>query len=137
MKNTANLLHCCSITVLVALFSLHSIAQTTDASDLGTNAEIKPKLGAGIGIFTFFGDVRDNNFSHAFTSSLGYELLIARNLSPNFDIELKALLGDLSINERSLERNLNFKSSIFNGSANLVYNFNNVYSRPKTMNPFI
>ena len=113
------------------------MAQDFDAADYGTNAEIKPKVGAGVGIFTFFGDVEDNNFSHLFTSSLGYEVNVSRNLTKSFDIELRALLGNITINERSLERNYNFNSNIFNGSANLVYNFNNLYKRPKAVQPYL
>lgn len=119
------------------LLTLNASAQTEDASNFGRNALIKPKVGLGGGMFTFFGDVHDNNFSHLLTSSLGYEVMFGRNLSPNFDIELRAVLGKLTINERSLERNYNFSSDIFNGSANIVYNFNNFYSRERSMQPFV
>ncbi len=138
MKTKNHLLTTLALLVVVLLAGSSSLhAQVTDPSDFGTNAEIKPKVGLGAGIFTFFGDVHDNNYSHLFTSSIGYELMFARNISKSFDLELKAVLGNLTINERSLERNLNFSSGIFNGSANLVYNFNNLYKRPKMLHPYL
>lgn len=136
MKNIYHLLF--TLVFALCLVTTNEVnAQVTDASDFGKNAEIKPKVGLGAGIFTYFGDVHDNNYSHLFTSSIGYELMFARNLAPSFDIELKVVMGNLTINERSLERNLNFSSDIFNGSANLVYNFNNLYKRPKMLQPFV
>lgn len=137
MKTINHFLVNLTVAVAILLAGSTAMAQVTDQSDFGTNAEIKPKVGLGAGIFTFFGDVHDNNYSHLFTSSIGYELMFARNLSKNFDIELKAVLGNLTINERSLERNLNFSSGIFNGSANLVFNFNSLYKQPKVLHPYL
>lgn len=137
MKTRNHLLFTFSIALLGLLAAGTVKAQLTDPSDFGTNAEIKPKIGLGAGIFTYFGDVNDNNYSHLFTSSIGYEIMFARNISKSFDLELKALLGNITINERSLETNYNFKSEIFNGSANLVYNFNNLYKQPKLLHPYL
>lgn len=127
-----------AIALIFSLFMANQAsAQVDDASDYGKNAEIKPKVGFGPGVFTFFGEVRDNNFSHLFTSSLGYEFMLGRNLSRSFDLELKAVLGKLSVNERGLDRNFNFSSNIFSGSANLVYNFNNLYSTKRSLQPYL
>jgi len=101
------------------------------------DATHKPKIGLGAGIFTYFGEVRDNNFSHIFTSSMGYELNVSRNITNSFILDLRVIYGNISINERGTSNNYNFKSEIWNGSANIIYNFAGLYKRPRVIQPFI
>lgn len=101
------------------------------------DAYYKPRIGLGAGVFTFFGEIRDNNFSHLFTSSRGFELNIARNISRPFSLELRVIHGNITVNQRGLENNLNFKSNIWNGSASITYNFYHLYKRENIVAPFI
>lgn len=101
------------------------------------DATHKPRIGLGAGIFTYFGEVRDNSFSHLFTSSLGYELTVSRNISKSFGVDIRVIYGNLSVNERGAGNNYNFKSTIWNGSANLVYNFSGLYKKPRVIQPFV
>lgn len=103
----------------------------------GKEASKLPRIGLGYGIFTYFGDVRDNTFNHPFTSSSGGELTIERNINKYLNLYIKAVAGKISVNERTENRNLNFQSSLFLGSVNVLYNFNNFYKRPKVLQPFI
>ncbi len=97
----------------------------------------KPRIGLGAGIFTFFGEVRDNSFSHLFTSSMAYEINVGRNISKAFSLELRVVHGNMKVNERGVDHNYNFSSNIWNGSANIVYNFDNFYKRPKVIMPYV
>jgi hypothetical protein len=101
------------------------------------DATHKPKIALGAGVFTYFGEVRDNSFSHLFTSSLGYELTVSRNISNSFGVDIRVIYGNLSVNERGAGNNYNFKSEVWNGSANLVYNFSGLYKKQRVIQPFI
>ncbi|MFT4523992.1 MAG: hypothetical protein ACI85F_000133 [Bacteroidia bacterium] len=112
--------------------------------DSGRDALFKPRVGLGTGIFTFFGDVNDDNRLHPFTSSLGYEFVASANLSRYFNLNLKAIYGNIKINERGKEiegfdekRNLNFKSEMFLGGVDVSYNFNHLYNKPGIIQPFV
>lgn len=112
--------------------------------DSGRDALFRPRVGLGTGIFTFFGDVNDDNRLHPFTSSLGYEFVASANLTRYFNLNLKAFYGNIKINERGKEiegfdktRNLNFKSEMFVGGVDVSYNFNHLYNRPGIIQPFV
>ena len=112
--------------------------------DSGRDALFRPRVGLGTGIFTFFGDVNDDNRLHPFTSSLGYEFVASANLSRYFNLNLKAFYGNIKINERGKEidgieekRNLNFKSEMFVGGVDVSYNFNHLYNKPGIIQPFV
>ena len=101
------------------------------------DATHKPRIGVGAGIFTYLGEVRDNSFSHMLTSSLGYELTVSRNISNSFGFDLKVIHGNICVNQREIGNYSNFKSEIWNGSINVVYNFAGLYKRQRAVQPFI
>ena len=111
--------------------------KTVVPKDESKDAFYKPRIGLSAGVFTFFGEVRDNTFSHLFTSSMAYELNVGRNISKSFALELRVMHGNMKVNERGIDNNYNFKSNIWNGSANIVYNFDNFYKKPKVIMPFL
>lgn len=128
---------------IIALFfiaTLSGFAQESKSEvtkDESKDAYYKPRIGLGAGIFTFFGEVRDNSFSHLFTSSMAYELNVGRNISRSFALELRVVHGNMKVNQRGIGENYNFSSNIWNGSANIVYNFDNFYKKPKVIMPFL
>jgi len=103
----------------------------------GRDALLAPRVGIGGGVFTYFGDVNDNNYQHIFTSTYGVELSASANLSRYFDLDLTAIYGNITVNERSTNRNLNFKSEMFIGGVGVSYNFNHLYKRPGIIQPYI
>lgn len=127
------------------LLSLAATAQETEAQKSPEpkinpekkDATHKPKIGLGAGMFTYFGEVRDNNISHIFTSSMGYELIVSRNISNSFSVDLRVIYGTLSVNQRGIGDNLNFRTELWNGSANMIYNFSGLYKKPRVVQPFI
>ncbi|MCF8459661.1 MAG: hypothetical protein K9G46_02970 [Flavobacteriales bacterium] len=118
-----------------------SLAQQVNDSyyidNRGRDALLAPRVGIGGGVFTYFGDVNDNNYQHIFTSTYGVELSASANLSRYFDLDLTAIYGNITVNERSSKRNLNFKSEMFIGGVGVSYNFNHLYKRPGIIQPFI
>ncbi|MGB0917781.1 MAG: autotransporter outer membrane beta-barrel domain-containing protein, partial [Flavobacteriales bacterium] len=128
--------------LLIATFStLSSFAQENDMyyiDNRGTDALLAPRVGIGAGVFTFFGDVNDNNYSHIFTSTYGVEVKGSANLNRYLDVDLNVIYGNIGINERSAAgRNLNFKAETFIGSAGVSYNFNHLYKKPGIIQPYI
>lgn len=106
----------------------------------GKDAKLAPRLGLGTGFFTYLGDLRDNNFSHPFTSSWGYEFRASANISRHFDLELDIIYGDITVNERSREpfNNRNFRSELFVGGVGVSYNFNHLYKKAAgIVQPFV
>ncbi|MCB0754219.1 MAG: EF-hand domain-containing protein [Flavobacteriales bacterium] len=103
----------------------------------GRDALLAPRVGIGAGVFTFFGDVNDNNYQHIFTSTYGVEVRGSANLSRYFDLDLNVIYGNVTVNERTTSRNLNFKSEMFIGTAGISYNFNHLYKKPGIIQPFI
>ncbi len=129
------------IFLVITVATLNSVAQKSDlyyVDNRGRDALLAPRIGIGAGVFTYFGDVNDNNYQHIFTSTYGIEVLASANLSRYFDLDLTAIYGNITVNERGNQsRNLNFKSEMFIGSAGLSYNFNHLYKRPGIIQPFI
>lgn len=124
----------------LVLFSAHCFGQLNDnyyVDNRGRDALLAPRIGIGAGAFTFFGDVNDNNYQHMFTSTYGVSVLASANLSRYFDINLDATYGNITINERSTTRNLNFKSETFIGTASVSYNFNHLYKKPGIVQPYV
>jgi len=98
----------------------------------------RPTLGISVGLLSFNGDVKSNeNTNQPLTGGFGVGLSLSQKLSPSFDASLDVLFGTLSANERSLERNLNFKSDIFTGGVSFHYNFNNFLDDKRSFYPYI
>jgi hypothetical protein len=99
----------------------------------------RPKLSLGIGMFTFYGDISSNHDQyHPTVSRLAYELKLINPLTDYLDLNFYALFGQVSENERTLTRNLNFNSNITTGGLTFTYNFKNFSDFSKTgVNPFI
>lgn len=133
MKRT--LLAICFLCVTVSVFAQKDDTYYID--NRGRDALLAPRFGIGAGVFTFFGDVNDNNYQHIFTSTYGIEVKGSANLSRYFDLDLNVIYGNITVNERSTERNLNFKSEMFIGTAGVSYNFNHLYKKPGIIQPFI
>ncbi|MEQ9064217.1 MAG: hypothetical protein RIE58_08575 [Vicingaceae bacterium] len=98
----------------------------------------RPTLGVHIGMLSYNGDIKSNeNVNIPFSGGPGFGLSLSQELSPSFDVNLNLMMGVLSANERSLERNLNFRSSLFTAGFNISYNFNHFLNERRTLSPYI
>ena len=96
---------------------------------------MQPILGAGPGILTFFGDVRDAK-SVPSISRIGYNLSVSEYLSRSLLFSARAMFGTLGANENSA-RNVNFESSIRSGGLQFSYNFDNFLPMKRRIDPFL
>jgi hypothetical protein len=97
---------------------------------------VKPIVGLGTGVFTFYGDV-DNGKLLPQTSRIGYELSVSQNLNSYLNFRFYVLFGKLGANERSTTRNLNFESQVRMGGINISYNFDQLLPKKRNVEPYI
>jgi hypothetical protein len=96
-----------------------------------------PTVGLGIGMFKFYGDIMDANYGNPLVSNIGYDLHVKQQLNAYFTAKFYVLFGALSANERSADRNLNFRSKITVGGFALMYNFDQLLPKDRVVSPFI
>lgn len=96
-----------------------------------------PTVGLGIGMFKFYGDILDANYGNPLVSNIGYDLHVKQQLNSFLTVKFYVLFGTLSANERSINRNLNFKSNITVGGFALMYNFDQFLKEDRIISPYI
>jgi hypothetical protein len=85
--------------------------------------ELRPVLGLGTGMFSYFGAVTSLNskLQNPMTSRIGYDLTYAQKITPVIEFNLYAVFGKLSVNERGGSVNWNFLSEIRGGGVHLLF----------------
>ena len=106
-----------------------------DSSGFVNPKLMHPILGAGPGILTFFGDIRDNK-SIPSISRIGYNLSVSEYLSRSVLFSARAMFGTLGASENST-RNVNFESTIRSGGLHFAYNFDNFLPIKRRIDPFV
>ncbi len=109
-------------------------------NDLPINEDLifKPQLSVGLGMLTFYGDIgRNNEGYHPMLGRIATTLRLINPLNEFLDVGFYVLFGEISVNERSLIRNLNFKSNIRTGGITFNYNFNHLLSKTRIVEPYI
>ncbi len=96
-----------------------------------------PTVGLGIGMFKFYGDIMNAKNGNPLISNIGYDLHVKQQLNSYFMAKFYVLFGSLTANERSVDRNLNFKSKITVGGFEMMYNFDHFLPSNRVINPFI
>lgn len=90
----------------------------------------KPIVGIGTGVLKFYGDVKDVYFTNPIMGNTSVNLSVSRDINEFFAVHFNAIYGNLTGNERSVDRNLNFKTDILNGSLLFSYNFYHWLGKP-------
>jgi len=98
----------------------------------------KPQLSIGVGMMTFYGDIGANHSGyHPTVSRLGYDLRLINPLTDYLDVSFYVMFGQVSSNERTIDRNLNFNSNITTGGITLNYNFRHLLRKERIINPYV
>jgi hypothetical protein len=99
----------------------------------------RPRIGLGTGVMTYYGEIQ--NYQKSFSSTVNrYGGLVYANapISRMFNLELSALYGKISANERTIARNFNFQSQIRMGTVMLYYNFYPLFQENRALfHPFV
>ncbi|MGD1848588.1 MAG: SPOR domain-containing protein [Salibacteraceae bacterium] len=132
--------------LLLPGFLLAQDASTTtatgnpDESTEDTESEFifRPTIGLGIGMLTYYGEIsKGESTNNPLVNNLGYELRVTQSLNNYLDLSFHVMTGKVSANERSLDRNLNFESTITTGGIALAYNFDHLLKPDRIIDPFI
>ncbi|MBN2347543.1 MAG: hypothetical protein JXJ22_01825 [Bacteroidales bacterium] len=105
------------------------------------NPVYKPVIGIGGGLFSYFGEVK-NNTNSFMLGSPGFNVNVSTFIDNKhyFRGNFFLITGTVTGNERSysdLNRNFNFQSSIYAFGINLNYDFDHFYKKDRTLHPFI
>jgi hypothetical protein len=128
--------------LLLTLIAVGSSAQylENESSPAGRPElfELRPRVGLGVGSFTFFGDVGGDQAGYSpLSSSLGYSLRISNQLSPYFSLNFESVFGQLAVNEINTDRRFNFRSEIRSGNVQLQYNFAHFLPKERFLEPWV
>ena len=122
-----------TILVIAILFAFpYAQAQESFASK-----EVKPSLGIGVGVFNYFGDVNSIGNQSSLMNQFAYEFHVARKLSNYSDLGFSFLTGTIIGNERTPERNLNFRTDIYSISVYGSFNLDYILNWSDVINPYI
>ena len=100
------------VLVFVCLFG-----QVSAQEEQFVSKEVKPSLGLGIGFLNYYGDVSSIGNKSFLTNQFAYEFSMARKINKYSDLGFSFLTGTMIGNERSLSRNLNFRTDIYSVSV--------------------
>lgn len=101
------------------------------------NPVYKPVVGFGRGVFTFFGDVRDNYSSNPLVGRHAWIGTVSRNLNSFLKLNFQVTFGKLTGNAHLPSKNINFQSEVLAGGINLSYNFKHLIKKPSVVMPFL
>ena len=132
------------IIILLNVFTLSVFSINKDSLSKKKNEPtpleflFKPQLSVGVGMMTFYGDIGSNHSGyHPTVSRLGYDLRLINPLTDYLDVSFYVMFGQVSSNERTVNRNLNFNSNITTGGITLNYNFRHLLKRERIINPYV
>lgn len=98
-----------------------------------------PTVSLGVGMLTYYGDIsRDYKTNNPITNRLAYRVQVSQPLTKFLHLNFNLWRGTVSANERSIDRNLNFESTLTGGGLALEYDFSNFIKKDKiTFQPFV
>jgi len=127
-----------SAVALVLLTALLISPAATAQEDSSAVSLFRPTFGLGVGMFAFYGDIGSQHDSFSpLVTRVGYELRAASPITTWLEGSLYAMHGRVGMNERSLDRNLNFESRVTIGGFQFAYNFDQFLNPDRTVEPFV
>ncbi len=119
--------------ILFLFFCENSFAQEEN-----NGIVIKPTVGIGAGMLTYYGDISKNQQENSsIVSRVAYDFRVTQKLNSYLDLNFYFLFGKVGANEKSLTRNLNFESKISSGGFNLSYNFSHLLKEDRIVEPYL
>lgn len=119
--------------IFLVVFSLRLVAQEEEE----TEKAFSPTIGLGVGTIGFYGDLNDRNYGTPFGSNIGYNIYLIQPFSNSFNLKFNLTISEIRAEERTIERNINFKSDLRVGSIYLEYNFDALLPEQRKISPFI
>ncbi len=99
---------------------------------------IRPKISVGVGMMNYQGDlIATRGYLNPFQNRTAVHVNAAQSLNDYLDLNFFMLYGSIGADERTLVRNLNFRSQITAGGMALSYNFDQFFKDTRKLEPFI
>ncbi len=119
---------------IFVFLSLSATSQDTGNNDM----ELRPTLGLGTGVFSFYGEISSSKgFQNPMLSRVGYDLSIGQDLTEYLNLRFYTIFGKLGATGIGENRSSNFESAIRAGGVNLTYNFGNFLKSSRHISPYI
>jgi len=101
-------------------------------------SKFRPTLGLGVGMMNYYGELSKNDqSSNELISSVGYDLRASFPLGSAYNISFHVVRGQLAANERSIDRSLNFNSTVTTGGFEFSYNFDHLVPSDRIFYPTV
>lgn len=99
---------------------------------------VPPTLEVGLGTVSYLGELNQNSaINSPSIANFGYHMSFKQPINYYLEFNINAWGSQISANERSLERNLNFQSTIFGAGLGITYNFANFLKEDRIFEPLI
>ena len=137
LKKIITLLFITGLVSFTSLAQQEPVNDSTKSKKERTNREsIPPVLEIGIGTLSYFGELNNANaLTTPLISRFGYHMSFKQPINYFLEFDINAFGGQISANERSVDRNLNFESTIFSAGLGITYNFGNFLKPDRVFEP--
>jgi len=132
------------LSIIILMFSAHALYAQYSEPEINTKSsskelfELRPRLGLGIGTFTFFGDVGGDMKGYSpLSSDFAYSISLTNELNHFLSLRLESVFGTMNVNEINATRRFNFQSQVRSGSASLSYNFGHFLKPDRFVEPWV
>lgn len=121
---------------LLFFVSFLSSAQTSENTEVQRGSRL-PVISMGPGLLYYRGDIRTDKTNEPVFSQGSWQLEVQLHTKSRFSFSAFFLTGKVSANEYSIDRPLNFKSSIFTEGVHVRYDFLNRNRPNATITPYV
>lgn len=128
----------CIIFAMFGTQSAHAQESYTPDSNEVKEWHIRPKLSFGVGMMNYQGDlIGTKGYFNPFQNKAALHVNAAQPINEFLDLNFFMLYGALGADERTLVRNLNFRSRITAGGMALSYNFDHLLKPDRRLEPYV
>ncbi len=114
------------------------VPELNESDSTKKSSDFRPIISLSGGWLAYFGDLSVNQKANGFLlSNLATDLSISFPLKNSFYLTFRTMLGKVSANERSIDRNLNFSSRVQTFGFEGSYNFNHFLNEKRAIDPYI
>lgn len=129
----------CAAVAALSLASFNSNAQRV-ASENAENEGVlfRPRINLGTGVLNYMGDVGHlNGVSRRSHLNWGQTLMLRNPIDDAFELNVFALFGNITGEERLHTDHYNFRTSVRMGGLSVSYNFNHILPEERMITPFV
>lgn len=127
-----------SVMLVSILHGSSAYSQVDSSNVISTEKLFRPKIGLSSGLISYFGDVgKLDGLSRQEEMNWGYRLSLITPLDDAFNLNAFAFYGNITKEERVVNGNANFSTTVLMGGLSVAYNFNHFLPEERTIEPYI